>query len=223
MTDPYHPPGSLDISVGQRRITVQQNWPTRGPEGGEEPTEVPDMGDPEYNPQPVGDPCADEVRRLEWDLDAAAAEAYRRFIIDAGNDPLLDGRERCMVLIRNPVTGDVTPEQLDVGPLGSGHCTFDPGTFGWQNVVGLIHSHPGSGPVPSSADRDNLAAWQGLVYANNGPQTGLRFYVVGAGEDAPGGASRMQIRVYDQSNIAAGADNVKGPEVNPNGIPCHQP
>lgn len=232
VTDPNGDPVDDIVVVGQRRAPKSNDpFPVRG-ETGDIPVEVPDMGDPDYEPQPVADDCQDPEKRLEWDTDAAAARALAIFQQNAGN-PYLDNRERCMILVRNPITGEVTPENLRVGDPGAGTCSFDVTGFGWENVVGLMHSHPGSGPYPSTADRDAYFrpgnGWQAQITAAGGPSSGLRLYMAGVAPDGPGGTNaRFKLLVYNQINIDRGANEVvgqqrhQGPEVNPDGVPCNQ-
>ncbi|WP_298160434.1 hypothetical protein [Brevundimonas sp.] len=206
------------LVTGQRRQIAAMHFPGRmNSPSGEQPIEVSGEGDPED--PPIYDRCADPAQQVDWNADAAAAEALRRFQNSAG-DPLLDNRERSMVLIRNPVTGMVTAENLEVGVPGAGEVPFNVDGFGWANVVGLIHSHPGSRSFPSSADLYNYPVWQGLVTQAGGSQ-GLRLYIVGAGNDGPGTPDRLMIRVYNQTNIASGEQGQAGPEVNQNALPCN--
>ena len=81
-----------------------------------------------------------------------------------------------------------------------------------------MHSHPGSGPYPSGPDRDLFIYFQGLIEDAGGDPSKLKMYMVGARAD-PGGSSRIQMRVYDQTNIDGDEQN-PGPEVNPNATPC---
>ncbi len=185
-----------------------------GNEGGVEQNEL----DPNQPEQPPSEPhrCDNPETALDWNADAAAAEALRRMQQDA-NDPLLDRRERCMVLVRND-SGNVDAVNLDVGPPGAGTCNFILDGVNPANLVGLIQSHPGTGPYPSSPDRrDVYPHFQNLVAQAGGPSTGLRFYM--AGTHSRNQAPRLQIHVYNQTNMDGDEDN-PGPEVNPDAMPC---
>lgn len=209
------------VVVGQRRRN-DGSFPTRGGGtggGGNNDTGVPqqDEVDPgDFTPDDEQDPCRDPVKALEWNADAAAARALRRMKEDA-NDPLLDDRERCMVLVRNE-SGNVDAVNLDVGLPRGGTCDFNLDGVNPANLVGLIHSHPGSGPYPSGPDRYEVYPYfQNLVAQAGGPSRGLRFYMVGThSRNQP---PRLQINIYNETNMDGDEDN-PGPEVNPDAIPC---
>ncbi len=224
MTDTGPPFDLGDIySVGQRR-RPGGSFPTGGGGGSggnsdippDEPLET-EEGDPNGGELPLH-PCSDPETALDWNADAAAAEALRRMQEDA-DDPLLDGRERSFVIYRNPLTGRIQLGNIAVGPNRGGEVQPDDTGINRGDIIGLIHSHPGSGPYPSGPDRTNFTEfWQPEIAANGGDPSAFRLYLVGTRTD-PGGQARLQIRVYDQSNLE-GDENNPGPEVNPNAEPC---
>ena len=122
-----------------------------GNEGGVEQNEL----DPNQPEQPPSEPhrCDNPETALDWNADAAAAEALRRMQQDASS-----------------------PDRRDVYPH-----------------------------------------FQNLVAQAGGPSTGLRFYM--AGTHSRNQAPRLQIHVYNQTNMDGDEDN-PGPEVNPDAMPC---
>lgn len=191
--------------VGQRR-TPGGSFPSAGSgggvgdDGGVHQLEVdPDPEDPPYSPP---DPCADPATALEWNADAAAAEGLRRMQEDA-DDPLLDSRERSVVTARNPVTGEIYLGNMLVGEPFAGEVPFDMTGIDPAHIVGLMHSHPGSGPYPSGPDRTDVFPYRAdQISQAGGNPAQLRLYMVGARADHPGWPSRLQIRVYDQTNLS---------------------
>lgn len=224
MTDPT-PPSQLDdiVVVGQRRQPNGLFPPASGAGGGGIPgddggihQDELDPDNPSPDPSPPH-PCDNPETALEWNADAAAAEALRRFQDDA-NDPLLDGRERHFVIYRDS-TGQIRLGNIAVGPNMGGEVTPDMTGINMGDVVGTIHSHPGSGPYPSGPDRTNFTDfWQEQIGDAGGDAARFRIYVVGTRAD-PGGPARLQIRVYNQTNLDGDEAN-PGPEVNPNGEFC---
>ena len=187
-----------------------------GDGGGVEPELVdPDPEDPPYSPP---HPCDDPATALDWNTDAAVAEASRRFQADA-NDPLLDGRERGTVLYRNPATGAIHLGVLSVGPNMGGSVAPDITGIDPSWIIGDVHSHPGSGPYPSGPDRTELFPWfEGIISAAGGNPSNFRMYMVGT-RLGPDGQVRLEIRVYDRRNLNGDEQN-PGPEVNPDALPC---
>lgn len=222
MTDqPPTNPGDIWV-VGQRRQPNGMFPPASGAsggagdDGGVHQNEVdPDPEDPPYSPP---HPCDDPETAREWNTDAAAAEALRRMKQDA-NDPLLDGRERGFVIHFDPASQTARLGNLSVGPNMGGSVTPDLSGISSENIVGFIHSHPASGPYPSGPDRTEIFPFfRGQIAAAGGHAGAFRLYVVGTRTD-PGGQARLQIRVYNESNLD-GDENSPGPEVNPDGEPC---
>jgi hypothetical protein len=203
------------VVVGQRR-RPGESFPSGGGSGGGGSTGGPQQNElgevqPE-DPPTTPNPCDNPETALEWNADAAAAEALRRMQADA-NDPLLDGRERSFAIYRDPLTGQIRLGNLAVGPNMGGEVTTDLTGINRGDVIGVIHSHPGSGPYPSGPDRTNFTDfWQSEIGVNGGDPSLFRIYIVGTRAD-PGGAARIQIRVYNQDNLDGDAAN-PGPEVN---------
>lgn len=165
------------------------------------------------------DRCADPAERLDINADAAAAAALRRMQADA-NDPLLDSRERSFVVARNPSTGEIFLGNIRVGEPRAGTVGFDMTGIESAHIIGLVHSHPGSGPYPSGPDRQSVYPfWRNEILAARGNPDQLRLYMIGTHNDASG--ARLQIQVYDHRNmeLEPGPDN-PGPEVNPDAQPC---
>lgn len=222
MTDP-NPPSELDevVVTGQRRRNASDPFPPASGSGGyAEPPEGPVPIEVEEGEEPTlpPDPCSNPDTALEWNADAAAAEALRRMQQDA-NDPLLDGRERGFVLYFDPASQTVQLGNLAVGPNMGGSVTPDLTGIARENIIGFVHSHPASGPYPSGPDQTVLFPFfQNEITAAGGNASAFRLYMVGTRMD-PGGQARLQIRVYNESNLN-GDENNPGPEVNPDGEPC---
>lgn len=157
MTDqPPTNPGDIVVRGLRRPPNSGPNVPFNGRfESGSYETPVELEPQDGLDPQPERDRCADPVERLDIDADAAAAEGLRRMQTDA-NDPLLDGRERSIVIARDPVTGRVSTGNMLVGVLGAGTVGWDFTGIPMAHVIGLMHSHPGSGPYPSSPDQEEV-------------------------------------------------------------------
>jgi hypothetical protein len=189
----------------------------RGDDGGVHQDEVdPDGGGPNG---PAMDPCANPDTALPWNADAAAAEGLRRMQEDAG-DPLFDSRERSVVIARNPLTGQIFLGNMRVGEPFAGEVGFDMTGIDPAHIIGLMHSHAGSGPYPSGPDRTSLFPyWAGQISQAGGNPSQLNLYMAGTRADYPGAPSRLQIRVYDETNLS-GDENNPGPEVNPDAQPC---
>lgn len=211
-----------DISVvGQRRRTPAGSFPPSGGggsggAGGIHQNQV-EMEDTPPPPMPAH-PCNDPETALEWNADAAAAEALRRMQADA-NDALLDSRERSVVIARDPATGRVYLGRLAVGEPFAGTVGWDFTGINPAHVIGYMHSHPATGPYPSEWDRTEVfpSALQNVELAGGDPNL-MRLYLVGTRAE-PGAPARLQIRVYNQSNLD-GDENNPGPEVNPDAQPC---
>lgn len=219
MTDPTTTlPGIL--IVGQRR-GPGGTFPSRGSTGGSGDPGFPQQNEDEPPPlytEAPEDPCANPDTALEWSSDAAAAEALRRMQDDA-NDELLDGRERSFVIYRDRNTGRIRLGNIAVGTNMAGSVTPDMTGIDYADVIGLIHSHPGSGPYPSGPDQSNFTDfWQPQIAGAGGDPSQFRIYIVGTRAD-PGGQARLQIRVYDETTLD-GDEDKPGPEVNPDGEPC---
>lgn len=215
-------PGEIFV-VGQRRRpdgtfppAPGGGGPGGGSSGGEHQNQVEDPGTQPYVPPPH--PCDNPEAALEFNADAGAAEGLRRFQADA-NDPLLDSRERSVVVARNPVTGQIYLGNMRVGEPFAGEVPFDMTGIDPAHIIALMHSHAGSGPYPSGPDRTVLFPyWVEQIALAGGDPSLLRLYMVGTRAD-PGEAARLQIRVYNQTNLDGDEAN-PGDEVNPDAQYC---
>lgn len=232
---PDNPPTEVEgiVIVGQRRRYESDPFPDRG---------LPDPPLPGENAElppddlPIDDPCADPAKRMEWNADAAAAEAVKEFQRQAGqrNPPeTLNHREWGSTILRRP-DGSVT-----LGPISSGQFTFqNPGPGGLASVeidwtvppgwtlIGAIHTHFAGGHLPSGQShgegdqavlqyiRDPLAATPG------GDPDQARIYVAALTTGPVGHEQRAKINVYNHLNRDAAIQGEEGPEVNPDGQPC---
>jgi hypothetical protein len=210
-----------DVSVVGQRMRPNGLFPPSPGGGGGNPGDDGGIHQDELDPDNPGPdpspphPCDSPETALEWNADAAAAEALRLMQADA-NDPLLDGRERSFVIYRDPVTGQIRLGIIAVGTNMGGEVTPNMTGINRGDVIGTIHSHPGSGPYPSGPDRSNFTNfWQPEIAANGGDPSLFRIYIVGTRAD-PGGPARLQIRVYNRDNLHGDEAN-PGPEVNPDG------
>jgi hypothetical protein len=161
----------------------------------------------------VPDPCADPATALEWNADAAAAEAKRKFLVRAselGDDELYQ-REFHAFLYRD------SNGRIQVGEVSFGNrvgptqpSTADPNWTGItpDNIIGEIHNHPGGGVAPGGDwERfDGITSWISQ-FAGSQRASEYRHYIIAGGV----------IRVYDATSPR---NNNPGPEVNPQGQPC---
>jgi hypothetical protein len=196
--------------VGQRRKKPTDSFPYHP---GSQPVTPPRLGQ-----QPVlrDNPCETGSKRREWDADAAAAEAKRRFEQAAhARGEQLGHREQTSVLHKSGATTAVGP--LGTGPIGSGSAPYDFTGINIRDIVGIIHNHPGGTLIPSAGD---WAVYDGLgadITAAGGDGSKLLMYIVGATYPPGGPAPTWRIFVYDLRNRS---ETIMGPEVNPEGDPC---
>ncbi len=219
MTDPTNP-GDIYV-VGQRRAPGG-SFPSGGGGGGGDET-IGDVPETELPSDPRDDgmpnPCADSFLALDWNADAAAAEAKKEFERRAAarGDTGLYSREWHTFIY------EAQDGSMYFGPIVPGTInSVVPDTAGMtpNNLVGFIHNHPGGGLNPSGDDWtgfDNLYSWVaqwssgGVSRANR-----LRQYIIARDVTDPN--SQMAIRVFNNnSNRSADAP---APEVNPEGLPC---
>lgn len=202
--------------TGQRR-RPSGAFPTRGGGGGGSANEP---GSPnqweleEEDPQsPEGhsDPCADPVTALEWNADAAAAEAFAKFKAKAAElgDTGLYQREFGAQIYQRP-DGSIYLGPVTWGDPMTGTFDFDESGATQGNLVGEIHSHPSPQMDPSVADWTRLNTWSDWTQRN------FRTYIVSRNENDP--TSDFAIRAYDKSSDQS--TNSPGPEVNPEATPC---
>lgn len=232
MTDPT--PVDEIVVVGQRRRYTHETFPSRGGGGGGdggfiEPEEVGDGTEP---PPTTPDPCADPETALEWNADAAAAEAFRQIIALANQmDGYLGHREFGAFLYRRP------DGSVGIGPITWGRPFNDPdpvtllatveldyGDIDPATVIGTIHTHNMGSILPSNRP-DEMADWQQfdayrayLSSVNVNPDV-FRIYL-GAQTGAAYNSVTHRLHMYNHTNRQAAIDGTSGPEVNPEAQPC---
>lgn len=185
------------FSVGQRR-SPGGTFPSGGTTGGGSgegssfPQQNEDEQPPPYTEAP-SDPCASPETALEWNTDAAAAEAAKEFARQAAaRQPPedLNKREWACYLYRavdgsiqmGPVTSGDPFANGGVGTVTPSIDGIDPAT-----IIGSVHSHssgshlPSTGPGPGLEGRGDIghvistAEW---ITANNGNGSLFRAYIV---------------------------------------------
>lgn len=219
------PPTDLGevVVTGQRRRSDGTFPPPAGGGGGgggDDGGVHQDELDPNEPPPPPSPPhpCDDPDTARVWNADAAAADGLRMMQADA-HDPLLDSRERSIVVAQDPATGRTYLGNLRVGEPFAGEVPFDMTGIDPAHIVGLMHSHPGSGPYPSGPDRTSVFPyWAEQIELAGGNASRLTLYMVGTRAD-PGQPARLQIRAYDRTNLDGDEAN-PGPEVNPDAQHC---
>lgn len=181
----------------------------------------------------MDDPCADPVKRQEWNADAAAAEAVKEFQrLAAAQGESLNTREWGATLLRRP------DGRIVLGPTRQGQFTFqNPGPGGRAGVevdwtvpegwtlIGAVHTHNAGGFLPSglNADQDDQA---GLTYiqdwlSSQGQDPAqARIYIAAMTTGPVGHQPYAKITVYNQQNRDSAMSGQEGPEVNPDGQPC---
>ena len=220
------------IVVGQRR-RPGGGFPRGGGGGGGGGSELGDQqletgeGDTGGGGESL-DPCADPETAVEWNADAAAAEAAKEFarLAAARNPPEnLNAREWGAYLYRNS-DGSIRIGTINFGPafqaggVGSVALTPDGPT---ADVIGFVHSHASGNHLPSDGpDLDNpgdIQVLDSLVAATGNPQ--LRMYIVAQNQGPAGFTPYNQINFYNTSNAASARQSfAPGPQVNPEGLPC---
>ena len=236
MTDPQPTPVDDIIVVGQRRRPGGSFPPASGAgggglgEGGVEQDELDPDGQPSGAPP---HPCDDAGTAVEWNADAAAAEAAKAFArLAAARDPAenLDTREWGAYLYRMP-DGSVR-----VGPVSFGD-PFDMGGVGGVNliedgprrdIIGSVHSHNAGNHLPSTGpggselgDIGHLDGMVETVRAAGGDFASVRMYIVARAFGPPGSGSYNRISVYTPATARTAREtSTPGPEVNPDGEPC---
>lgn len=226
--------------VGQRRRS-DGTFPSRGSGaggGGNNDTGAPEQEevDPgDFTPDVEQDPCRDPATALEWNADAAAAEATKEFerLAAQRNPPeTLNNREWGAALFQMP-NGRVV-----VGNIRSGDSTFqNPGPTGRPNVdidwsgppggllVGMVHSHGAGGHVPSgysptSDDQDSLRYIREVRTQAGANPNQARLYISALTMGPAGTQQSTRINVYNHTNQAQAINGEEGPEVNPEAQPC---
>lgn len=231
---PEETPVDEIVVVGQRRRYTHETFPSRGSGGGDggfiEPEEVGDGTEP---PPTTPDPCADPETALEWNADAAAAEALRQ-MVDKANlmDGFLGRREFGAVLYRqldgSVGIGNITwglPFDQPDPETGLAYVELDYSDIPPGSIIGSIHTHNAGSFLPSGDPSGLNGDW--------GHYNGLRTNVQGAGGNPDlvriyvaaqnfGSGSNIThgIRFYDNRNRTAALGGQEGPEVNPEAQPC---
>lgn len=164
-----------------------------------------------------GKPPETEDERWEWNTDAAAAEAKRRFDQAAkGRGEQLGHREQSAVLYKSGA--GVAVGTLGTGAIGTGSAPYNFTGIAMKDVVGIIHNHPGGTLIPSAADWNSVYDRLGTdITAAGGDGSKLLMYIIGATYPPQGPRPTWVIFVYDHRNRT---EAVHGPEVNPAGQPC---
>lgn len=173
------------------------------------------------------DPCSNLDTALEWNADAAAAEAAKEFArLAAARNPreTLNTREWGAYLYRMP-NGSIRVGAINFGPefspsgLGSVRLLDDgPAT----DIVGSVHSHRSGGHLPSDGNDQEPGDIQVLdaIIAHSG-NPNVRMYLVAPNQGPPGHVPYNQINFYNKGNARSARDSfTAGPEVNPEGQPC---
>ncbi|MDO9588534.1 MAG: hypothetical protein Q8R45_03620 [Brevundimonas sp.] len=165
------------------------------------------------------DPCADPATALDWNADAAAAEAKREFerrAADMGDDGLYT-REWHAYVYQN-ASGHMYLGPVSYGPPMGGMVT--PNTSGMtpDNLIGSVHNHPGGSMNPSGSDWqgfDGLHSWVS-AYAGTARADQMRLYIIARDVNDPN--SQMSIHVFDKDSNRNSDSPAE--DVNPDGQPC---
>lgn len=225
MTDPTNP-GDIYV-IGQRRAPGG-SFPGGGGGIDESTGDVPET---ELPPDPLDDdmpnPCAAPSTALEWNADAAAAEAakeFARLASERAPPETLNNREWGAYLYAQP-DGSVRLGTVSFGPEftagGVGTVSLiDDGLP--SDIVGFVHSHSGGNHLPSDGNAQQPGDIQVLdaQIARTG-NVNLRMYIVAQNQGPTGFVPYNQINFYNQTNARSSRDSfTNGPEVNPDGQPC---
>lgn len=216
--------------VGQRRWPGG-SFPGGGGGGGagdpDHPVLLGDPLEPGLAPETIAHPC-DDSRALDWNADAAAAEAAKEFArLAAARIPpeTLNDREWGAYLYRAP-DGSIHIGPIALGPPFSngGVGTVNPPTAGLDpsTIVGSIHSHGSGNHIPSDGNEQfpgDIDHLNGLVaFSGN---SSARLYIVAQNQGPADFVPYNQINVYNQATAqAARSSFTPGPEVNPDAEPC---
>ncbi len=237
MTDPTTVEGI--VVVGQRRPAGSTGAYGGGGGGlgdgpGEEQEQVPeDPGEGGGVALPL-DPCSSPATRLEWNADAAAAEALRQIVEEAiQRDGYLGFREYGAVLYRqndgSVHIGNITHGRPFNDPdPDTGRSTVDLDYSGIDpgSIIGTIHTHNPGSFRPSYFPSENRGDWahfdglRDIVFAANNDPNIVRIYIGAQEHVAAGVDPNHRVHVYDHRNRDDAINGDIGPEVNPEGQPC---
>lgn len=188
-----------------------------GDDGGIHQDEL-DPDNPSPNPSP-SHPCENPATAVDWNADAAAAEAkkeFERLAAERGDDGLYS--REWHAFIYQDQNG-----RMYLGPVVPGTInSVTPDTTGMtpDNLIGFVHNHPGGTIAPSGDDWagfDSLYGWvaqwssDGVSRANQ-----LRQYIIA--RDANNPNSSIKIRAFDKDSSRG--SEAAGQEVNPDGEQC---
>lgn len=226
MTDTGPPGNPGDVIItGQRRSHPGQPFPER-PEPLTGPVN-PDTPSIEDDPGLV-DPCADPRTALDWNIDAAAAEAKNEFERRAAAripPEDLNKREWGAFLYRR-ADGSIRIGPINFGPefqaggVGSVALIRDGAD---ADIVGFVHSHRNGSHLPSDGTNlDNpgdLQVLDSIVASSGNPD--VRMYIVAQNQGPVGFTPYYQINFYNTSNaLSSRQRSTPGPEVNPEAVAC---
>jgi len=212
------------VIVGQRRRPGGSFPP--GSSGGGGGTGAPNQNElGEAGPEePQPHPCDNPDTALEWNADAAAAEALRRmkrFAQLVHNEDSFANREYGTLLCQRADGAIIIGEIRHGDPMidGNGNATgnlpnvnIPPDGCGLgTTILAMVHTHVSGSGAPSVAD----ISWIPYINSVRGGDSRGRIYITAF----DGSAYRTYI--YDHTNAQHAADtgNV-GPEVNPDAQPC---
>lgn len=171
--------------IGQRR-RPGGSFPTGGGSGGGSSTGGPQQNElGEVQPEdPPAHPCDNPETALEWNADAAAAEAMAKFLAKAAElgDQGLSQREFHAFLYRD------SNGRIRVGGVTAGNrvSSTEPATVGadWtgitpDNIIGEIHNHPGGTVAPGGDwERfDGITSWI-AQFAGSQRASEYRHYII---------------------------------------------
>lgn len=237
MTDP-NPPTELDeiVVIGQRRRYHTDLFPSGGWEGaGETGGLIRETGDADQGGGDNTDPCANPETALDWNADAAAAEAAREFERRAStrNPPeTLNNREWGVALFEMPdgrvVLGNITHSAYtfqNPGPDGRVSVAIDWTAPAGGVLVGMAHSHSAgshlpSGSSPTSDDQDSLRYIRDVRSQIGLNPDQARIYIIALTTGPAGASQYAKVSVYNHQNQQAAIAGTEGPEVNPEAQPC---
>lgn len=189
--------------------------------GGGEGIHQNQVDDPGTQPsQPAGPhPCGDPETALDWNADAAAAEAKKEFerrAAERGDDGLYS--REWYAFIYQDQNG-----RMYLGPVVPGTInSVTPDTTGMtpDNLIGFVHNHPGGGIAPSGDDWagfDSLYGWV-AQWSSGGVSRAdqMRQYIIARDTNDPN--SSMKIRAFGKDSSRD--SDAAGQEVNPDGEQC---
>lgn len=204
-----------------------------GDDGGIHQNEL-DPDNPGPDPSPPH-PCDNPETALEWNTDAAAAEAKNEFERRAAErtpPETLNTREWSAALFQMPdgrvVTGNMTSSVYTFqspGPGGRASVGVDWTAPERGVLIGMVHSHNAgshlpSGSSPTSDDQDSLRYIRDVRSQLGLNPDHARIYIVALTTGPANSSQYARINVYNHRNQQAAISGTEGPEVNPEAQPC---